>query len=180
MLLALACLVGVAACWRDDLPALATRASAGPESSDAGTVDAPAPTPSGIDAATENVIVIAPGSAADGGSETGEIALSVSLPIDTATGQVAPIGSVTVKLTTADRATARVLTLELGQPRQQVRIDLTEIPAGGPYVLEASATAGSSACATSSTIPFSLLQAETVSVFLALSCAGDGGWSATL
>jgi hypothetical protein len=174
LLLPVACLLGVGACWQGDLPALATRSMPG---SDAGTIrDAG---PSGIDAA-DNVIVVAQPSPGDGGQGTGEIALSVSMPVDTAaTGQVVAIDAVTIALIVSDPAAARSVTLQLGQPRQQVRINLIDIPAGGPYTLETSASAGGVACATS-TLPFSVLEAGTVRVFLALVCSEDAGWSATL
>lgn len=176
LLLALACLVGEGACWRGDLPPLATRASATP---DAAVVDDPDPAPSGIDGASENVIVLAVGDPADAGQTTGQIALSVGLPVDTTTGQVVAIGSVNIKLTTSDRTTERTLTLELGQPRVQVAINLTEVPAGGPYELEVSGTAANTACVTPSP-KFSVPGGQTVRVAIALLCPGDSGWSATL
>lgn len=174
LLLALACLLGEGACWRADLPALATRATA---ASDAATAPEPDATLSAIDAA-ENVIEVTSGPS-DAGQVTGQVALSLSMPVDTSTGQIVPVGSVLVELTASELAPPRALTLELGQPRQKVKITLSDVPAGGPYTLQTSATAGGFAC-TSSTPPFSVVQTETVDVFAALICAGDAGWSATL
>ncbi len=176
VLLALACLVGLDACWRVDLPALATRASTVP---DAAVVDDPVPPPSELDGASGNVIVLAVSDPADAGQTTGQIALSVGLPVDTTTGEVVAIGSVNIKLTTSDNTTARTLTLELGQPRVRVAINLTDVPAGGPYELEVSGTAATTACVTASP-KFSVPSGQTVRVAIALLCAGDGGWSATL
>jgi hypothetical protein len=176
LLLALACLVGLDACWRGDLAPLATRASA---ARDAALVDDPDLAPSGIDGATENVIVLDVSDPGDGGQATGQIALSVGLPIDTATGQVVAIGSVNIKLTSSDHTTARALTLQLGRPRAQVAINLTDVPAGGPYQLEVSGAAAATACATPSP-KFSVPSGQTVGVAIALVCLGDGGWSATL
>jgi hypothetical protein len=167
LLLAFACLVGQGACWPGDLPALATR-SAG--AADAAVIDDPDP---------ENVIVLAVGDPADAGQATGQIALSVGLPIDTSTGQAAAIGSVNIKLTTSDRATERALTLELGRPRVQIAINLIDVPAGGPYQLEVSGVAAATACATPSP-KFSVPNGQTVRVAIALLCPGDAGWTATL
>jgi hypothetical protein len=176
LLLAFACLVGQGACWPGDLPALATRSSG---AADAAGIDDPDPESSGIDGAAENVIVLAVGDPADAGQATGQIALSVGLPIDTSTGQAAAIGSVNIRLTTSDRTTERALTLELGRPRVQIAINLIDVPAGGPYQLEVSGVAAATACATPSP-EFSVPNGQTVRVAIALLCPGDAGWTATL
>ena len=170
LLLAVVCLLGAGACWRGDLPSLATRSTV-----DAARVQDSGPAP-GVDAA---VIVVTQGDPNDAGQDTPEIALILSMPVDTDTGQLVEIGTVSIKLTTGDPASAHLVTLEIGQPRQQVRINLSDVPTGGPYTVEISASAGGVACATS-TLPFSVSEGQTVTAFLALLCGGDAGWSSTL
>jgi hypothetical protein len=176
ILLALACLVGQSACWSADLPALATRTLA---VSDGAATDDPDPAPTGIEGGAPESVVVTPDGPGDAGDETGTLALSVGLPIDAATGQVATIGSVNVTITARDGTAARALTLELTQPRQRVSVSLTDIPAGGPYRLEVSAAAPTAACATPD-LSFSVPLGQTVRVAVALICNGDGGWIVTL
>jgi hypothetical protein len=112
-------------------------------------------------------------------SESGEIRLTMGLPIDTATGQVASLGALTVRLWLDGRA-PRALTLELNHPSGAVNLDLDDIAVGGPYKLDVTATSiGGVACAGSSP-PFFVSATQTVWVLESLICGVDAGLASTL
>jgi hypothetical protein len=114
----------------------------------------------------------------DAGTQTGQILVKVVPPVDAATGQVASVGEVTLRLTAADQSTTRLLTLQFGQPLLPVAVNLTEVPAGGPYRLEISSEQETGACQ-APVVSFSVPGGGTVGVAVALLCPGDG-WTATL
>jgi hypothetical protein len=176
-LVGLACFVALTSCSGADLPPLATRAPAGSDGTRVTVSTTPSATDAGADA--EPVIVVGPSEPTDAGAEPGQILVTVGLPVDTATGQVAPIGSVTLKLTASDQSTTRLLTLEFGQPRLPVAVNLTDVPAGGPYRLEISGAQETGSCEAPD-VSFSVPSGATVGVAVALLCPGDAGWTATI
>jgi hypothetical protein len=125
------------------------------------------------------IIVLDELDAGDGAPRTGQIALTVGLPIDTTTGEALAVGSLSVRLLAIDGTTARALTLELEHARTQVSINLTDVPAGGPYTLVVSGLTAAATC-TGRSLAFSVPVGLSVWVDEALVCLGDGGWSATI
>ena len=115
-------------CLEGNLPSVVSRSSA-----DAAT-QAPLPTRAAVgdveDGSLANNLEVADASQPSV-SESGEIRLTMGLPIDTATGQVASLGSLTVRLWLDGRA-PRALTLELNHPSGAVNLNLDDIAAGGP------------------------------------------------
>ena len=98
---------------------------------------------------------------------------------DTSTGQVASVGSLTVRLWTDGRA-PRSLTLQLSHSSAEINLSLTNIAAGGPYTLDVTATAnGGFACAGSSP-PFFVRALQTVRVLESVICGADAGLTSTL
>ncbi|HTB56346.1 MAG TPA: hypothetical protein VLC06_00645 [Polyangia bacterium] len=163
-------------CLEGNLPSVVSRSSA-----DAAT-QAPLPTRAAVgdveDGSLANNLEVADASQPSV-SESGEIRLTMGLPIDTATGQVASLGSLTVRLWLDGRA-PRALTLELNHPSGAVNLNLDDIAAGGPYVLDVTATsAGGVACAGSSP-PFFVSATQTVWVLESLICGVDAGLASTL
>ena len=163
-------------CLEGNLPSVVSRSSA-----DAAT-QAPLPTRAAVgdveDGSLANNLEVADASQPSV-SESGEIRLTMGLPIDTATGQVASLGSLTVRLWLDGRA-PRALTLELNHSSGAVNLNLDDIAAGGPYVLDVTATsAGGVACAGSSP-PFFVSATQTVWVLESLICGVDAGLASTL
>src|SRR5580704_756715 len=168
--------LALAGCLEGNLPSVVSRSSA-----DAAT-QAPLPTRAAVgdveNGSLANNLEVADASQPSV-SESGEIRLTMGLPIDTATGQVASLGSLTVRLWLDGRA-PRALTLELNHPSGAVNLNLDDIAAGGPYVLDVTATsAGGVACAGSSP-PFFVSATQTVWVLESLICGVDAGLASTL
>jgi hypothetical protein len=169
-------LLAVGGCLEGNLPSVVSRGSA-----DAAT-QAPPPTPSSVgdgdDGSLATSLEIADASQPSV-SESGEITLTIGLPIDTATGQVASLGSLTVRLWLDGRA-PRTLTLELNHSSGAVNLNLDNIAAGGPYKLDITASSvGGVACAGSSP-PFFVPATQTVWVLESLICGADAGLASTL
>ena len=111
--------------------------------------------------------------------ESGSIALTIGLPIDTSTGQVASIGSLTVRLWSDGRA-PRSLTLELSHPSGEINLSLANIAAGGPYTLDVTATANAGVACAGSSPPFFVPALQTVRVLESMICGVDAGLASTL
>ena len=110
----------------------------------------------------------------------GRIELTVGLPFNTTTGEVLSLGSLHIQLSTSDRASSRLLTLQLNQPPSAINLNLEGVTAGESYVLSISATPASGAACAGASPPFVVPAGQTVRVFEALVCSGDAGSSATL
>jgi hypothetical protein len=163
-------------CLGSDLPSVVSRGS--PDAAN----QAPPPIRSSVgdveDASFANNLAVADASQPSV-SESGEIALTIGLPIDTSTGQVASLGSLTVRLS-SDGGAPRSLTLQLSHPSGEINLRLANIAAGGPYTLDLAATAnGGVACAGSSP-PFFVPALETVRVLESIICGADAGLTSTL
>ncbi len=111
--------------------------------------------------------------------ESGAIALTIGLPVDTSTGQVASIGSLTVRLWSDGRA-PRSLTLELSHPSGEINLSLANIAAGGPYTLDVTATANAGVACAGSSPPFFVPALQTVRVLESMICGLDAGLASTL
>ena len=111
--------------------------------------------------------------------ESGTIALTIGLPIDTWTGQVASLGSLTIRLRSAELA-PRALTLQLDHPSAEVNLSLSNIDAGGPYTLDLTATPSVSVVCMASSPRFFVGALQTVRVWESLICSGDAGLASTL
>jgi hypothetical protein len=143
---------------------------------------APAPIRASVgdleDASLANNLEVADASQPSG-SESGAIILTIGLPIDTMTGQVASFGSLTVRLWSDGRAPSS-LTLQLSHPSGEINLSLANIAAGGPYTLDVAATAnGAVACAGTSP-PFFVPALQTVRVLESIICGADAGLTSTL
>jgi hypothetical protein len=161
---------------RGDLPSVVNRNTVHP---DAASRAEPANSDSPDDAASIVLAVETDGSANDAWG-TGEIALVVSLPINTTTGQVLSVGSLRLQLWSPDRISSRSLTLELSQAPGTLTVNLDDVAAGGPYTLDAFATPAEGVACAGSSPPFVVLAGATVRVFESLLCDGDGGLTPTL
>jgi len=163
--------LGVGGCLRGDLPSVVSRSSADAAS------QSPPPIQSFVGDGSQTLQV------ADASqpplAETGLIALTIGLPIDTATGQVVRLGSLTVRLR-SDGQTPRSLTLELNRPSGQINLTLYDIPAGGPYTLDVSATPSEGLSCAGSSPPFFVGALQTVRVLESLICGVDAGLTSTL
>ncbi len=163
-------------CWGTDLPSVVGRDSA----------DAAPPAPPPIRASVGDVEdgsladnLEVPDASQPSVSESGTITLTIGLPIDTVTGQVASFGSLTVRLW-SDGQAPRSLTLQLSHSSGEITLSLANIAAGGPYTLDVTTTAnGSLACAGSSP-PFFVPALQTVRVLESILCGADAGLTATL
>jgi hypothetical protein len=113
-------------------------------------------------------------------AESGGITLTIGLPIDTATGQVASLGSLTVRLWLDGRA-PRALTLELNRSSGgAARLNLENIAGGGPYRLDVTASAAGGVACAGSCPPFFVAATQTVWVLESLICGVDAGLASTL
>ena len=108
-----------------------------------------------------------------------KIALTIGLPIDTSTGQVAGIGSLTVRLL-SDGEHSESLTLQLSHPSWQISLAIDDIAAGGPYTLDVIATADGDVTCLGSSPPFFVSADRTVRVLESIVCGGDAGLASTL
>jgi hypothetical protein len=168
--------LGVAGCLEADLPSVVSRGSAG---ADAATQAMPPIRASESSFGDGQITLEIADASPPAASESGEIALTIGLPIDTSTGKVASVGSLNVRLC-SDGLAPRSLTLQLGHPTGEINLSLVNIAAGGPYTLEVMATAnGGVACAGSSP-PFFVLALQTVRVLESVICSGDAGFASTL
>ena len=167
-------LLAVGGCLGGDLPSVVSRRSA-----DAATQAMPPVRPSESSFGDGQITLETADASQPGASESGEIALTIGLPIDTSTGQVASIGSLTVRLWSAGGA-PRSLTLQLSRSSGEINLSLTNIAAGGPYTLDVTAAAnGGVACAGSSP-PFFVGALQTVRVLESVVCGADAGLTPTL
>lgn len=167
-------LLAVGGCLGSDLPSVVSRSSP-----DAAAQATPLGGSSEASFGDGQIILEATDASQPAVSESGEIALTVGLPIDTSTGQVASVGSLTVRLWTDGRA-PRSLTLQLSHSSAEINLSLTNIAAGGPYTLDVTATAnGGFACAGSSP-PFFVRALQTVRVLESVICGADAGLTSTL
>jgi hypothetical protein len=116
-------------------------------------------------------------SAADAPSP-GRIALTVSLPIDAATGDAVHLGSLEVDLRGPSGVMAGSLTLEPQNPVNRINLNLDGIAPGGPYILAVSSAFAGASCRGASP-PFSVAAGETVRVYESLVCDSDGGLTPT-
>jgi hypothetical protein len=164
------CFLAAGGCLGSDLPSVVSRGSA-----DAG---APVPPPIGLslgDDATLEVVDASPPPVSD----SGQISLTIGLPIDTSTGQALSLGPLTIRLR-SDGEAPRSLTLQLSRPSVQVNLSLYDIAVGGPYTLDViAAPNGDLACAGSSP-PFFVTALETVRVVELLLCNVDAGFASAL
>ncbi len=166
--------LGISGCLGGDLPSVVSRGSA-----DAATQATPPLGSSGASFADGQVTLEASDASQPAASESGTIALTIDLPIDTSTGQVASLGSLTVRLS-SDGRTPRSLTLQPSQPSGEVNLSLHNIAAGGPYTLDVTTTVnGGVACAGSSP-PFFVPALQTARVLESLICGADAGLASTL
>jgi hypothetical protein len=164
----------VVGCWRADLPSVV---SADPHPGDAATVPPP---PASLEDAARIILAQTADGSASGDAGTGEVALTVSLPVDTATGEVLRVGSLHVRLLSVSGSWSRALWVELPEPPASVSLNLDDVAAGGPYRLDIDAAPqGTAGCAGTSPA-FSVLDGQTVRVLEALVCGGDGGLATTL
>jgi hypothetical protein len=165
------CFLAAGGCLGSDLPSVVSRGSA-----DA-AVQGPPPLglSLGDDATTLEAVDASPPPVSD----SGQISLTIGLPIDTSTGQVVSLGPLTIRLRSEGGA-PRSLTLQLSRPSGQVNLSLYDIAAGGPYTLDViAAPNGGLACAGSSP-PFFVAALETVRVVEVLLCNADAGFASTL
>jgi hypothetical protein len=146
---------------------------------DAATVAVPANPGAPEDAASIVLGVATDGSAPDAWG-TGEIALSVSLPIDTTTGQVLRPGALRLQLFLPDRGSSRSLTLESSHAPGTITVNLDGVTAGGPYTLAIFATPSQGVACAGASPPFFVPAGATVRVIESLICDGDGGLTPTL
>lgn len=169
-------LLAAAGCLGSDLPSVVSRGSA-----DAAT-QAPPPIRSSAgdvaDGSLTSNLEIADASQPSA-SESGKIALTIGLPIDTKTGQVASFGSLTVRLWSDGRA-PRSLTLQLTHPSGEINLSLANIAAGGPYTLDVTATANAGVACAGSSPPFFVPALQTVRVLESVVCGADAGLTSTL
>ena len=170
-LLATAWSLGVGGCLEGDLPSVVSRGSA-----DASTQATPP-----IESAFGDGQITLEGADASqlATSESGTIALTIGLPIDTSTGQLASLGSLTVRLWSDGRA-PKSLTLQLSHPSWELNLSLDNIGAGGPYTLDVTATANASVACAGSSAPFFVPALQTVRVLESLICDADAGLASTL
>jgi len=173
-LLASAWCQGACGYLEGDLTSVVSRGSA-----DAGTQATPRIGSSGASFGDGQVTVETTDASPPAASESGAIALTIGLPIDTSTGQVASLGSLTVRLWSDGRA-PRSLTLQLSHPSGEVNLSLDNIAAGGPYTLDLAATANGGASCAGSSPPFFVPALQTVRVLESLLCAVDAGFASTL
>lgn len=175
-LLAGVCFLAVGGCLEGNLPSVVSRGSA-----DAATQAPPPTRPSvgdGEDGSLATSLEVADASQPPV-SESGEITLTIGLPIDTGSGQVASLGPLTVRLWLDGRA-PRSLTLELNHPAGAVNLSLDDIAAGGPYKLDITATSAGGVACTGSSPSFFVSAAQTVWVLESLICGADAGLASTL
>ena len=170
-LFASACSLGLAACLEGDLPSVVSQGS-----SDA----AAQPThPSETPFSDGQITLEAADASQPPVSESGTIALTIGLPIDRSTGQVANIGSLTIRLRSSEHA-PRSVTLQLSHLSWEINLSLESIAAGGPYTLEVAATANADVACVGSSAPFFVGASQTVRVLESLICSADAGLTSTL
>lgn len=151
--------------------------SADPPPGDAATV---APPPASLEDAARIILSETVDGSASDDAGAGEVALTVSLPVDTATGEVLRVGSLHIRLLAISGDWSRALWVEVPDPPAAVSLNLDDVAAGGPYRLDVSAApAGTTGC-TGTSPTFSVADGETVRVLEALVCSGDGGLAPTL
>ena len=168
-LVALTCAVAAGGCLKGDLPSVVTQ-----DAPDAAT---PAPTVTRSSFADGQITLEA--TDASPPSENGRIALTIGLPIDTSTGAVASVGSLTVRLRSEGNA-PRSVTLQLSHSSGQINLTLDDIAEGGPYTLDVIATANGDLSCAGSSPPFFVGALQTVRVLESVVCSGDAGLAPTL
>ncbi len=136
-----------------------------------------APTPSRASFADGQITLEATDAAP--AAESGKIALTIGLPIDTSTGQVASVGSLTVRLWSEGHA-PRTVTLLLTHPSGQINLALDDVAAGGPYTVEVIATVNGDVACGASSPPFLVGALQTVRVLESIVCGADAGLTSTL
>ena len=156
-------------CLESDLPSVVSQGS-----TDA-TTQAPPPIRSSFG---DGQVTLEPTDASIA-TESGKIALTVGLPIDTSTGQVASVGSLTVRLW-SDGHAPRSLTLQFSQSSGQINLALENIAAGGPYTLDVIATVNGDVACGGSSPPFFVSAQQTVRVLESVICDADAGLASTL
>ncbi len=167
-------LLAVAGCLGSDLPSVVSRGSP-----DAATPPIGSSGPSGS-SFNDGQITLEPADASQPPvSESGEIALTIGLPIDTSTGQIASLGSLTVRLWSDGRA-PRSVTLQLNHPSGEINLRLANIAAGGPYTLDLTTTANDGIACAGSSPPFFVPALQTVRVLESIVCGADAGLTSTL
>jgi hypothetical protein len=137
------------------------------------------PNPGAPDDAGSIILAVEADGATNDAWATGEIALSVSLPINTTTGEVLSLGSLGLQLLAPDLTSSRSLTLELSHSPGTVTVNLDGVVAGGPYRLETSATPAPGVACAGSSPPFLVTAGATVRVIESLLCGGDAGLTPT-
>ena len=163
--------LAIGGCLGSDLPSVVSRGSA-----DAAPQ---APPPIGLSLIDGATTLEAADASPPPASDSGEISLTIGLPIDTSTGQVVSLGPLSIRLRSEGHA-PRSLTLQLSRPSGEVNLSLYDIAAGGPYTLDVVATPnGGLACAGSSP-PFFVAALQTVRVVELLLCNVDAGFASTL
>lgn len=165
---------GIGGCLGGDLPSVVSRSAP-----DAAPQPAPSIRASDSSFADGQITLETTDAAQPAGSENGDIALTIGLPIDTATGQVASLGSLTVRLWSDGRA-PRSVTLQPSHPTGEINLSLADIAAGGPYTLEVTATATGGITCGGSSPSFFVPALQTVRVLESLVCGVDAGLTSTL
>ena len=166
--------LGVGGCLAGDLPSVVSRHSA-----DAATQTTPPTQPSESSFGDGQITLEAADASQPAVSESGQIALTIGLPINTSTGQVASLGSLTVRLWTDGRS-PRSVTLQLNHPSGEINLSLANIAAGGPYTLDVATTANEGIACAGSSPPFFVPALQTVRVLESVVCGGDAGLASTL
>ena len=166
--------LGITGCLEGDLPSVVSHGSP-----DAATQTTPIPGSSESSFGDGQITLEAADASQPPASESGEIALTIGLPIDTSTGQVASLGSLTVRLRSDGRAT-RSLTLQLSQSSGEINLHFANIAAGGPYTLDVTTTAKAGIACGGSSPPFFVPALQTVRVLESLVCGADAGLTSTL
>ena len=165
------CFLAAGGCLGSDLPSVVSR----------GSVDASAqaPPPIGLSLGEDATTLEAADASQPAASESGEISLTLGLPIDTSTGQVVSLGPLTIRLR-SDGGAPRSLTLQLSRPSGQVNLSLYDVAVGGPYTLDVIAAPSSTLACAGSSPPFFVAALETVRVVEVLLCNADAGFASTI
>ena len=154
-----------------DLPSVVSRGSA-----DAAAQGSP---PIGLSLGDDATALEAVDASQPPAAESGQISLTLGLPIDTSTGQVVSLGPLTIRLR-SDGGAPRSLTLQLSRPSGQVNLSLYDVAVGGPYTLDVIAAPNSTLACAGSSPPFFVNALETVRVVEVLLCNVDAGFASTI